>query len=748
MTFELLIPGSLWLALALIGSALLAWYALRRPSVVRPARWWTIIAMMGAGFALVLAILLNPTWVREIEPPPGKPLLTILLDASASMATPDATGGVTRYAAGAEFAKRVSERLNRKFDVRVFHFAGATSATDLEDLGAAEPTGDSTNVSSALLASLDEQRPQGQAVVLLSDGIDNAPGGAANVLSAVRLARAGATPIYTHLYGGHVGGQDLAIELRSSQDLAIVNQKVPVTAHLIASGLGAVKANVLLLQDGKEIARRETMVTSASPSDVHFAVSQEKTGVYPYEVRVDPLPGERTQANNTASYLLRIVDEPICVLVLEGKPYWDSKFFMRTLASDPAVALDSVVRMTDTRYMRRTLGGGKKSANPDDKERLETWKIVSDAASILEDAQGLKAYQVVVLGRDSAAFLTVAAVASLSNWISRDGGSLVCYRGAPEAQVDQKLGRVLPVRWAPSRETHFRVKLTDQGRDMQWLGGGEGTLAAMPALASATRVEQPKPLAVVLATASDTSGQEAPAAVYQPYGSGRVVVIEGAGMWRWAFLPPQYRDHEQVYAALWPSLLRWLTSGTGLQPGQQMTLRADKIRFATAEAATATLLARKEVAKGELPNVELVSADAKTNEVKSFAPAAMGEEPGVFRVNFGKLPPGRYQIRIANVAAEDASARAAFDVRTFGQEQLDLESRPDLMARIAADSEGMVLTSNDSADEIAARFREHFVKTHPARIERVPAWDRWWVIAAVVTLWAACWGLRRSGGLI
>ena len=47
--------------------------------------------------------------------------------------------------------------------------------------------------------------------------------------------------------------------------------------------------------------------------------------------------------------------KPIRVLVLEGKPYWDAKFLLRTLGSDPAVALDSVVKVSDTRYMRRTL---------------------------------------------------------------------------------------------------------------------------------------------------------------------------------------------------------------------------------------------------------------------------------------------------------------------------------------------------------------------------------------------------------
>ena len=39
---------------------------------------------------LVLGILLNPTWIEPVAPPAGKPLLTVLVDATASMATADA----------------------------------------------------------------------------------------------------------------------------------------------------------------------------------------------------------------------------------------------------------------------------------------------------------------------------------------------------------------------------------------------------------------------------------------------------------------------------------------------------------------------------------------------------------------------------------------------------------------------------------------------------------------------------------
>jgi hypothetical protein len=363
----------------------------------------------------------------------------------------------------------------------------------------------------------------------------------------------------------------------------------------------------------------------------------------------------------------------------------------------------------------------------------------------------LRGYQIVVLGRDAEAFLTDSAVANLQEWIARDGGALVCSRGQPTAEVNQRLDRLLPVRWSAAHETRFRMKLTKQGRDMHWLADAspaqDRELAGMPSLASSAQVDRSKPLAVVLATsvAPGTAGGEAPAVVYQPYGSGRVVVIDGAGMWRWAFLPPQYQQQDEVYTSLWQSLLRWLTSGGGLLPGQDRMLRADKVGFSTREPATATLLVREESSRGKPPTVDLVDSAGKP--IKTVTAAIMGDEPGSYRVAFGKLPADRYEARMTGADLRDTTARTLFDVRMDDPELLDVQARPDLMARASADSGGAVLGA-DPAGDLLTHFDAHLARSRPARYERTSAWDRPWVLVAVFAVWVLCWAVRRSGGLV
>ena len=518
LTFEPLIPASLWLLLAVIAAVLLVAYGWRRPGSVERSRWVVIMSLMAGGIAAVLAVLLNPMWIDPIEPPAGKPLLSVLIDESASMAVQDTEGSRSRFDAAREMARNMSRELTGKFDIQVRTFAEALSPTDLSvsvsldgasnssSSSSSQPKGMLTDVGAAIAGSIDSNRSAGQAILLLSDGIDNAHPGTRTVLESVRSARAANMPIYAMTMGRSDTPDlfDLSADIRTPQQLSYVGQKLPINVRVRQRGGAAGPAEVTLYQEGEPIDKQTAMLSpQASPpqasAEAKFMVSRDLPGIYRYEARVELKPGEMIAANNNALQFVRVVNEPIRVLLIEGKPYWDNKFLMRTLAADPVIGLDSIVRMTANRYLRRSMGVAVAANETTDMattpsagaggERDERWKVVAHPGEILSSAEALMPYQILVLGRDTEVFLSETAVNHIRQWISRQGGCLVCYRGSPAVQMTQRLSQVLPVQWENASESRFRVKLTDEGESLRWLGDldeqlGSDVLGLLPSLAT------------------------------------------------------------------------------------------------------------------------------------------------------------------------------------------------------------------------------------------------------------------------
>ncbi|HEU5431975.1 MAG TPA: hypothetical protein VFU81_09935, partial [Thermomicrobiales bacterium] len=215
LDFEPLISPALWAAMALAAAVLLGVYAWQRPPSATKGRWALIVALMAAGAALPLVILLNPTWQIAVPPPAGKPLLTIVADASASMSAGDLPGGQTRRQAAVAIASACAEELADKFDVRAVDFSSHTVGADPLSLERRAADGESTDLAAEIIGSLANDRPRGQALLLLSDGIHNAPDGTTGVLSALSVARASAAPIYVKTLGGAAEINDLALRLHS-----------------------------------------------------------------------------------------------------------------------------------------------------------------------------------------------------------------------------------------------------------------------------------------------------------------------------------------------------------------------------------------------------------------------------------------------------------------------------------------------------------------------------------------------------
>ncbi|HEY1786320.1 MAG TPA: vWA domain-containing protein [Pirellulales bacterium] len=790
LVFEPMIPIALWLSLAVTAAGLLAWYAIDAARRLGPLAAGRIALLMGVALALPLTILLNPTWHDRVLPPAGKPLLTVLVDTSASMAThdnPDAATGAdtadpgtakqgSRFDEARRIAESIAAHLCDRYDVQLQTFATLSTPVEPAQLAELKPEGQFTDLAAGISGLLQADRPQGQAIVLLSDGIHNV-GGEALVLEVAEQARALTAPIFTKTLGGETHVRDLSVEVQTPQDLAFVNQKIPIRVHLEAQGLSGAVARVSLRSDEREIGHQDVALVADQTTSFEFPVSHERSGVFRYEISVAPVQGEVTDANNNCTYVLRVIDEPIRVLLLEGKPYWDTKFLLRTLASDPSMEVVSIVRLAEGRYLQRTLdrpvdpnppvgvapddlaaanrqpGAGDREAGQggaDTVSRGQAWQILPGAASLFSNADWLNSFQIIALGRDAESYLTDDVLVQLKRWLATGGGSLVCFRGTPTVQVNQRLGSLLPVRTSAARETRFHVKLTEAGKALGWIPvprtpDEPDALSALPSLATRSDATDTRPLAVVFAVGGSTGGNPSPVVTSMPYGTGRVVVLEGAGMWRWAFMPPQYDAQEQLYSGLWQSLTRWLVSNTGLLPTQTWALRSDKVKYATTEPATASLLVRHGAAGNEPLTVELTGDSL--DGARSLVPVALGDELDAYRVVFGRLPVGRYQAAVAGSPADDSSARTIFEVQPNVDEVLHVAANPGLMAQLSKKSGGSPLESA-SATEVATKMEEHLARIGPEQFRQTTAWDRWWVLLGVFALWGLAWGLRRNQGLV
>ena len=575
-------------------------------------------------------ILLNPTWLERIPPPPGKPLLTILVDRSASMATPRRRERSNPLPGRRRLRRRRGPRVGRPLRGSRPHVRRRRRRRlRWKRLRNRTPDGAATDLAAAVEDALEDDRPQGQAMLLLSDGIHNA-GGVERLRQSAAKAKAMAAPVYVRTIGGAATVNDLEVSLDQPQELAFVGQRVPVAVSLRHRGSLPTKTAASLLLDGKP--RGEARRDAEAERHGRGGLLRVAQGAGAVSLRSPrrALPGEVTTVNNTAPLLLRVVDQPIRVLLLEGKPYWDTKFLVRTLVGRSVDRVDQRRaacrgpaaagrnrrgrRRTDEEDVAATNDKRPATAIARDSGRAtiaqdrEQWAIEKDAGKFLSDADALASYQIVILGRNAEVFLTDDALAKLRKWLTESEGSLVCFRGPPASQINQRLGELMPLRWTPAAESRFRVELTDAGQALRWLpasGDGKSQLAELPSLATAARPEAAKALAVVLAKGvAGGSGQASPVMVYQPVGSGRVVVVEGAGMWRWAFLAPEHQKQEEIYGSLWRSLVRWLVANVGMLPSQRLALRADKLSFTTDENVTATLLVRDW--SGDPPQVQLI----------------------------------------------------------------------------------------------------------------------------------------------
>lgn len=461
-----------WEPLLPAGAVLLGGAAAAAVSVAVYRRPCLPLGLRLGAVALLTAMLLNPV-LRHPVPQASPSTVVIAVDTSGSMARRDGTGGRTRGDEARAAATDLAQALGPAWRVQVTGFN--------DHLTSPVPPTDGGDSGFGCLADLAAMTPAPTAAVVLSDGADWAGADPETPLAAAGIA------VHTLGVGSAAVGENATVVLQVPSPSLAPGQEVPLGAEISATtGLhGRTVRLVVERADGPGAGSVLAEVPVTLGSWQRIAVTDQAgtaVGGRLWRARLEALPGETTAADNTAYAAAQVVDRTLRILVLEGRPCWDTTFLVRGWRRDRQIQVD-------TAY-----GVGK-----------GTWKAGIEA--LPPDATALRNFDVLVLGQGISALAPSSEV--LTAWV--DGGGRLILLG-PVAHPGFEALDPLPPKGAAVATT---------------IPAG-GLLPGDQALQALVAPATPRPQTLILA-----GTREQPAIGVRRTGGGNVLRLNLDGLWRW-----------------------------------------------------------------------------------------------------------------------------------------------------------------------------------------------------------------------
>ena len=728
------------LALIVIGGYALSWRS------IGSFRRAALLTMRLAVLAGLLVLLMRPMAFEPREEVREKPVFSIMLDCSKSMCTEDAgEDSRGRFEAAIDALRRQDgdalRRLNANYHLKFYRFAKDLRPVSLEELTAlARPDGEATHLAQALLnvVQANQDRKHG-GILLISDGRDNEGSTLAGVRGVGRQLRAERIPVWTVPVGAATVVKDVSVVARLSSNFIFVKQPATLQVVVAASGYSNWYARVNLYREDEYVESKEVHLRDGH-ARLSFPVREEHKGVFQYRVEVEPLAGETDVLNNKRSVMARVVDDRTGVLVLEARPYWDSKFLLRALRADTNVDVTAVFSINP----RKVFAIAERLSDED-----MTQKDVSRDVKMPTTKDELFKYDCVFLGKDLASALSGDQLKLFRDYLTERGGSLVFFRGKPYEGELPDAADIEPVEWGSESLDSARFELTRQGRATPIFDFGQGkesdvVIRELPEMISLAEVREEKSLAVVLARGKGgEANQELAAIAYHRYGKGKVMSIAATGLWRWAFLPEKLERYDEVYRRFWSQMIRWLVSDSDFLPGQDIAFRTSKYTYAPGETVRMTVHTKHVELARYHPRIELVQPDGKT---MMLTPAEQEEHKGTYMTYYKPELEGEYKAILHNDAGEPKRDVARFTVYEDSVEQRYVSVDRELMEQVAGMTGGSMLELEELG-ELPDMARE-FERVTRERVEPIDVWDKLPVFLALVGMLGVEWLTRRKSGLV
>ncbi len=607
-----------------------------------------LLGLRFAALVVVTLLLFRPVvslerWVTE------RRTLVFLVDTSSSMSVADDATGVPRFEQARRRVISWWGRLEDEFELRLVEFSATAHSVKGPESLVQEPRGQATSLAQALLAG-NRQAPQErlEALVLISDGVDNSAGSPQGV--AERLG----TPVYAVGTGSSLRNsvtfRDIRItDLECAEQLTKDN-RARITAQIDGIGLPGHVVQVSLEEDGRAVATASlTLDDQQGPAPVVLEFTPTTKGVHTYSVHVPVVKGEKISQNNRRTTTALVVDARIRVLYLEGtlRPEYGAITGM-FLAKDPNIEFCSLVQTRPGVFTQRT--------------NIEGMVL----RGIPSDAETFTKFDVFLVGDLDSSFLSPEQMQQIRERVSAGAGLLMMggyHSLGPGGYAGTPIEEILPVfvggRDIGQNTLAFVPRLTAEGVTHPIFANitsffprhaGDAAEHPLPPLRGCVRVDRAKPGATVLAvySAEDTQASTPmPVLAVQPFGKGRTAVFTGDTTRSWQ-QGLRAADQESPFLRFWGQTVRWLAGRTApIEAAASLTANTDKRYYEPGAAIVISALVRNE--QGEGSNQADVSAKvalskARTKRVNlTLIPGPAGH----YQYRFDSLPPGRHEIRVS-----------------------------------------------------------------------------------------------------
>ncbi|MCW1912516.1 hypothetical protein OJ996_02955 [Luteolibacter sp. GHJ8] len=742
----------------------------------RRARW--MISLRLAALAVLIWILVEPTWIREVERERNREVV-VVLDDSASMHLQDDGASATRLAIGEQALQQsgILEKLGEGMKIRTVR---AARSMKLEGEDKAEGWGDATDIASALSTVLEQVPPDDLAgVIMVSDGRHNRPGRVEDVARRFGILDA---PVGLVATGSAEPPRDASVLQVNAPEAIHLGDRMRVTAALKFDGYKGKEAKVRLMRGEDIVEERGIPIPQDHHrEDVRFTTIPEEGGVGGYRIEIAGLDGERFPENNAWEFETSITDARTNVLIVDSTPRWEFRYLRNLFyGRDKSVHMQYVL------------------VHPDRIADQEDELIPASATRPFGDAQATRLpateeewrkFDVIILGDVDPSSISDSQWQIISGCV-RDRAALLVMIAGPRAMphcITAQAGRELvPVEtyeanrnFYTAKEEPFRFALTAEGRNHPVTQQATGETAndiiwaGFPEIPWRQPVRSLKDGAEVLLTAAgpdsgDSVGggedlnaaldaltkrreREAASAllVTRQTGKGKVALLLTDRTWRLREGAGDLYHHR-----FWGNLVRWGAGPTLRAGASRVRLGTDQLTY-TADDRIKVTARLRDANLSPVADSDLKAELFRDGQMISSTPMTTVEgSNGLHEVDLPALPhSGRYEVRLRGqeadrLIAEDGGNAVSAGFRVVGSrgpiELAETTLNMPLLTTVADLSGGRVVKPENVGD-----LAPLFIKETNARkeVRETSLWDSGLVLALFACLLASEWVIRRGGGL-